>query len=159
MRNLSPEDTLLYLVIHRARTSLRLRLLCDIAELLRRHGETLDWDYVLRQARSARARTALYWSLGAAHRLLDAPAPAAVLRGIGPSRIKQRLLTAFCGDATLFGPPLPDHRPRDPSFAQRWLMFDDVPQATRAAGYRVVKAGKNAIYLLKNRSAATISRP
>jgi len=57
---LSPEDTLLHLAIHRSRSALRLRFVCDVGELLRRHRATLDWEYLLAQAQAAGARTTMF---------------------------------------------------------------------------------------------------
>jgi hypothetical protein len=146
---LSPEDTLLFLVIHRARTSLRLRLLCDIAELLRRYTATLDWDYVLNEAHTSGARTALYWSLSAAEQLLGAPVPLEIGSRLNISPGKRRVLEMMCGARTLFVQTKRQSEARQPTFAQRWLMFDTTRQVMRAVVYRAAKTGRYLLYNLK----------
>ncbi|HEX9370065.1 MAG TPA: nucleotidyltransferase family protein, partial [Roseiflexaceae bacterium] len=84
---LSPEDTLLHLAIHRSRSALRLRFVCDIAELLRRHSASIDWEYVLAQARAAGARTTLYYALALAQELASAPLPPTILSSLGVGRL------------------------------------------------------------------------
>ena len=94
---LSPEDSLLHLAIHRSRSALRLRFVCDVAELLRRHQAALDWEYLLAQAQAAGARTTMFYTLALAEELLDAPLPASVLTRLHVSWIKRRLLEHTCG--------------------------------------------------------------
>ncbi len=139
---LSPEDTLLHLAIHRSRSAIRLRLICDIAELLRRYGHTLDWDYVLRQAAYGAARTALYSSLLCARELLGAPLPAGTLSRLGIGPVKARSLDVLWGPRAMFRPPTPNGSIRELSFAQRFAMLDDSRQIIRGLGYRTVRAAK-----------------
>lgn len=102
IRTLSLEDTLLHLAIHRTRSALRLRWVVDIAELLRRHAATLDWDAYLDRARVAGARTSSWMVLSLAHDLLDGPVPAAVLRALDVGGPKRLLLERTCGARALF---------------------------------------------------------
>lgn len=143
IRTLSPEDTLLHLVIHRSRTSLRLRLVCDVAELLRRHTATLDWAYILREAHRGAARTALYNSLMLAQGLLDAPLAPETLRQLRIGRIKRGLLDYTHGTRALFRPPGADGAARELSVAQRLIMLDDTGSVIRGLGYRLARGAKH----------------
>lgn len=156
VRLLSPEDTLLHLAIHRSRSPLRLRFVCDVGELLRLHSATLDWDYVLRQARVAGARTALFYALMLPQRLLDAPLPPEVARKIGISRVKQRLLENTCGSAALFRPAAPDDLSQQPHLMLRVLEQDGVGQIARSLGSSLVRTGRK--HLHNYRSAGRASR-
>jgi hypothetical protein len=73
VRTFSTEDTLLFLCLHATKDNLdRLRLVCDIAELLRTAPD-LDVDRLLTTARSARCERMLGLGVLMAHHLLDAP--------------------------------------------------------------------------------------
>ena len=102
IRILSPEDTLLHLAIHRTRSALRLRWVVDVAELLRRHAATLDWEAFLARAAAARGRTASWAVLRLAHDLLDAPVPDEVLQALDPGPLKRAILERTCGRRALF---------------------------------------------------------
>ena len=150
-RILSPEDTLLHLSIHRSRSPLRLRFVCDVAELLRRHSATLDWDYVLRQAHTAGARTALFVALALAQQLLDAPLPPHVLAQLGVSRIKWRLLDGVCGVRALFRPTAPDDLSQQPSRKLRLLEQDGLGHIVSALGYSLVQHGRQQLHTYRSR--------
>lgn len=141
VRVLSPEDTLLHLAIHRSRSALRLRFVCDVAELLRQHGATLDWEYVLRQARVGGARAALFFALALPGELLGAPLPDDVLARLGISRVKRRLLEHTCGVTALFRPVAPGDVSQQPSLKLRLLEQDGLGQIMRALGHSVIRTG------------------
>jgi putative nucleotidyltransferase-like protein len=138
---LSPEDTLLHLAIHRSRSALRLRFLCDIAELLRLHGAALDWDYILRQASAAGARTALYYALAIPAELLDAPLPPEILPRLGVGSLKRRLLEQTCGVTALFRPAASGDLRQQPHLIYRILEQDGAVQIARAFGYSLFRTG------------------
>ena len=141
VRLLSPEDTLLHLAIHRSRSALRLRFLCDVAELLRLHATVLDWDYLIGQARAAGARTALFFALALPAELLGAPLPTEVLPRLGVNRIKRRLLENTCGATALFRPLIDDDLRQQPHLIYRILEQDGAGQITRALGYSLFRTG------------------
>lgn len=75
---LAPEDLLIVLCVHGSKHAWeQLKWVCDVAELVRAYPE-LDWNQILGHASDWRCRRMLYLGLAAAHRLLDAPLPAAV---------------------------------------------------------------------------------
>jgi hypothetical protein len=83
---LSPEDALVHLSNNLSKPSGRLlRNLCDITELLKKHGETLDWDYFIKSARSWGIEAGVYYSLKRSSELLGAPVPASVVTALKPS--------------------------------------------------------------------------
>ncbi len=145
---LSPEDTLLHLVIHNSRAPLLLRRVADVAALLQRHRETLAWGYIFETARRGGARMALYSSLMLAHELLDAPLPSDIVSRIGLSRLKRYLATRVYGKQALFRPNI--HNQRDyVSPLRRLLMFDNSLQAIHAMSYRFTKAGRHLKYIVE----------
>jgi hypothetical protein len=146
VRLLSPEDTLLHLAIHRSRSALRLRFVCDIAELLRRHHDTLDWEYTLAQARAAGARTALFYALLLAQDLLGAPLPHAFLPRLGVGRLKRRLLEHTCGASALFRPAAPGDLSQQPSLMLRVLEQDGLGQIARAIGASFARKSQKQLY-------------
>ncbi len=146
LRVLSPEDTLLHLAIHRTRSPLRLRFLCDIAELLRRHSAALDWDYVLDQARAAGARTALFYALALPRALLGAPLPDGLLPRLGVSRLKLQLLENTCGATALFRPAPPGDLRQQPHLFLRLLEQDGIGHILHTLGYSLVRTGRKHLH-------------
>ena len=126
VRVLGPEDTLLHLAVHRARAPLRLRWIVDIAELLRRSGQELDIEFVLAQARAIGARTTLSMTLEVADRLLDAPVPVALSRGLRIGRTKHWLLERTCGVEAMFAPTALSDERQQPHLTYR-IFEEDGP--------------------------------
>jgi hypothetical protein len=85
MMVLSPEDALIHLSNNLSKPSGRLlRNLCDITEMLKKHGETLDWDYLVKSARSWGIEAGVYNSLKLSGEVLGAPVPAPVVATLKP---------------------------------------------------------------------------
>jgi len=91
---LSWEDTLLSLVFHlRIHTrKISLKFIVDLAELLNKYANTLDWPYIEESAKDNRITTVLYFSLYLAGALLNASVPPYILRKFYPHSIKRKLL-------------------------------------------------------------------
>lgn len=151
---LSPEDTLLHLAIHRSRSALRLRFLCDVAELLRVHGATLDWDYLLHQARVAGARTALFYALSLPSQLLDAPLPPDLLPKLKVNPLKQRVLENTCGITALFRPAQAGDVRQQPHLIYRIFEQDGAFQIAQALSYSLMRTGWKYVHLAKKRVRA-----
>lgn len=82
VRNLPPNDLLLFLCMHGARHGWeRLEWICDIAELIRIYTD-LDWKQVFEQARALGSERNLALGLFLAYDLLRARLPQEVLRSI-----------------------------------------------------------------------------
>lgn len=150
---LSPEDTLLHLAIHRSRSALRLRFVCDIAALLHLHGATLDWAYVLAQARAAGARTALFVALSLAHDLLGAPLPPLLLPRLHVGAFKRRLLEQTCGATALFRPAAAADLTQQPSLLLRVLEQDGAGHIAWNVGATLVRKAKKQLYTLRRQPA------
>lgn len=146
---LSPEDTLLHLAIHRSRSPLRLRFICDIAELLHKQGSILDWKYLLAQSRLVGARTAMFSALTLAQQLLDAPIPPTLLRQFGINRIKQRLLETTCGARALFRPAAVNDLEQQPHLTLRVLEQDGTGQIIRSLSYSLMRTVWKHLYHLR----------
>ena len=78
--NLPVEEGLLILCIHGAKHLFeRLKWICDIAELIRAHPG-IDWDRVVKLAKTFRIERILYLGLFLAHTMLDIDLPAVILK-------------------------------------------------------------------------------
>lgn len=117
---LSDEDTFLFLALHlrgHLRQFLLLKSLCDIAGLINRCADTLDWDYITKAAGANRIRNNVYFALFACMEILDTPIPAAG-RNLGPSFCAKKLISLCLEKNSFFAL---DRRRR---FALRFLFFD-----------------------------------
>lgn len=86
LRALAHEDLLLHLCAHSAyshRFEFGLRSLCDVAMLVERHGDTIDWASVVHRADVWRWSRAVHLTLDLARDLLGARVPAEVCRSLG----------------------------------------------------------------------------
>jgi hypothetical protein len=83
-RVLSFEDTLMFSAIQLFKQADQLKILGDIAELLKKYRETLDWGYIVDAARSWGIGTIVYYSLRRAVELLEAPVPSSVIGELKP---------------------------------------------------------------------------
>jgi hypothetical protein len=145
-RLLSAEDVLLHLAIHRSRSALRLRWLCDIGELVRRHGDDLDWVAVSERAERIGARTATWMVLSLAERFLGAELPAGTLERFRIGRAKQELLERTCGaDATLRS-GLPTDSDQTPHLTLRVFEQDGAGQIARALGSSLRRSGRRILH-------------
>ncbi|MDD5289346.1 MAG: nucleotidyltransferase family protein [Dehalococcoidales bacterium] len=90
---LSPEDTLLFLSNHLSKhASGLLKSLNDIAELLKKHADTLDWNYIAWSAKSWEIETPVYYALKRANELLGAPVQMPVISGLEPKNPRRWLV-------------------------------------------------------------------
>ena len=75
-----PEDHLLLLCFHGFKNRWdRLKHVCDVAEVVRAHGD-LDWDLLSRSAEASHGTRVLHLGLSLAHELVDAPVEPWVLQ-------------------------------------------------------------------------------
>lgn len=91
---LSPEDTLFSLALHQRRFGKRLCLknTLDVGLLINKYQDNFDWDYILREARSGRMRSTIFFVLFQAKILLDIAVPQTVWKGLKASFLKKRLI-------------------------------------------------------------------
>ena len=148
VRVLGPEDTLLHLAVHRARSPLRLRHLCDVAELVRRDWATLDWDRVVAAARAIGARTTLHEALVLARDLLGAHAPPDVLPALHVGPAKRGLLEHTCGATALFRQAAEDDLEQQPHLALRAFEQDGARRIAGTLVHAVARKGQKARFAL-----------
>jgi Uncharacterised nucleotidyltransferase len=95
------EDMLFHLCLHlEGHMYSELVLFCDIAELLRRRGDQLDWDLLMRITHDNRAESSVYYVLLLTGRLLGAVAPAGVLEQLEPEYFHGALLEPVFSNLT-----------------------------------------------------------
>jgi hypothetical protein len=110
---LSPEDNSLFLANHLFKhDSSLLRLLADIAELVKKHEESLDWDYIGSSAHAWQVAPAAYFALIRIKELTDAPVPDSMLEAVKPG-ICRRWLIDYLLSRETFISPIRDRRLRD----------------------------------------------
>ena len=139
VRALAPEDMLLHLAIHRSRSALRLRFLCDVAEVLRRYRDVLDWDELIHRAAAVRAQTTLAVSLRLSSDLLGAPVPAERGERLSVGRAKQHVLERTCGVRALFRTAPPDDLDQQPHLMLRAFEQDGSAHIGRALAAGVAR--------------------
>jgi hypothetical protein len=154
---LSPEDTLLHLAIHRSRSALRLRFVCDVAELLRRYRSTLDWEYLMAQTQAAGARTTMFYTLALAADLLEAPVPDGLLARLHVSRVKRRLLEQTCGTTALFRAADPEDLSQQPHLILRIFEQDGASHILQALGKSLIRTARKNIYSYRRARRVTSS--
>jgi hypothetical protein len=86
---LAPEDLLIHLSIkflldRRYRSSNALGQLCDISEVIRHYGDSLDWDLIEKTSQENGVLKGLHFVLYTCQRLLQTPVPASVLDRFQP---------------------------------------------------------------------------
>lgn len=96
-RGLGREDLVLYLAAHLAvhHTLAGLRRYWDVALLVERRGDEVDWPTLRARAARWRVGRALFFVLLGARTLFDAPVPPAVLAALRPRGPRARLLAAI----------------------------------------------------------------
>jgi hypothetical protein len=121
---------------------LLLKNACDVALLLRRHKDALDWDYLLREAREARMRTVFYFVLLQAEILFNIKMPSSALAMV-VSGYKRRLIRNFilkdtfgCG-LDLNGPHLKAHFLLYDNLREPVISILNAPQEQFAKFYRL----------------------
>ena len=133
-RLLSVEDMLIHLAIHRTRSALRLRWVCDVGELVRSRGASLDWDAVAAEADRVGARTATWTVLSLAQRFLGAEPPAGALERFRVGRAKRELLERTCGARATFGASRAGDADQNPHLTLRVFEQDGAGQIADALG-------------------------
>jgi hypothetical protein len=92
---LSAEDTLIHLALHPAlHHGYTIPLLCyaDVDRVIMVARTPLSWSRLVERAERFRVKTAVYWSLRCAQRLLETPVPPGVLAALQPGGLQVRIL-------------------------------------------------------------------
>lgn len=94
---LSTEDNLFAIALHARHFG---RVLCikyayDVARILYKCKEQINWDYILKESKNNRLSSALYFILAQAYLLLDSNVPFSILKRLNIPRWKKRLIDKF----------------------------------------------------------------
>lgn len=146
VRVLSLEDTLLHLAIHRTRSALRLRWVVDVAELLRRRGDEIDWTTYLERTATAGARTSSWVVLTLARNLLGASVPDAVVADLRVGAPKRAILARTCGIGPLLHQPLDGDLSQQPHLTLRSFEEDGPVRIARVLGAGLIRPFREALH-------------
>ena len=104
-RVLSPEDNLLYLAYSPlTQDGQLLKYLSDITQLLKIHGDTLNWDFVVDSANFLGISSIIYYSMKWSRELLGAPIAMPAIEKLKPPLWKRRLVNLLMIDGDIFSP-------------------------------------------------------
>jgi hypothetical protein len=152
---LSEEDSLMSLALHvRSHTrKLSLKFIVDIAELLKKNADRLDWRYIRDSARASRFAASIYLVLYLSGELLDARVPPKILREFRPSYARAVLIRAVANKNTFLD------MGKTRGAILRLLIFDRVTDAALYFWKEAVrkKAAKLDLSAARTHSAATNS--
>ena len=102
---LSPEDTLLYISASLfTQDGQQIKHLSDIAGLLKKHPDNLDWNYIIESGHSLGIKSATYYALKWAQELLLAPVPKPVITALKPSLPRRCVINWLIGRTTFLSP-------------------------------------------------------
>lgn len=100
VRVLSPEDHLFCLALHQRRfggKALCLKNVFDLVMILKKHGDSFDWDYVVSEARAGKMRSTVFFLLLKAHLFFEANVPAFVWEQLNVPAYKKTLIKRMLG--------------------------------------------------------------
>jgi hypothetical protein len=97
IQTFSHSDLLIYLCMNGFKDGWEiLRSVCDVAGILQRQAEHLEWDYILSETRHLKIDRIISFGLLLAHQLLEAPIPEDVLAHIKRDRSTTWLVDRVC---------------------------------------------------------------
>ena len=97
IQTFSHSDLLIYLCLNGFKDGWEiLRSVCDVAGILQRQAEHLEWDYIFPEARKLKIDRIVGFGILLAHKLLEAPVPDEVLAQIKRDRSTTWLVDRIC---------------------------------------------------------------
>ncbi|MBL7132205.1 MAG: nucleotidyltransferase family protein [Candidatus Omnitrophica bacterium] len=128
---LSPEDTLFTIVLNQRHFGkmLCLKNACDVAMLLNKYNNELDWDYILKEAERGRMRTTLYFLLIQTKLLFNTQIPSHALSNLKIPQYKKYLIQKFI-TKNIFVSEL-NNRMKNLYLRSHFLMYDDFWEPVR----------------------------
>ncbi len=131
-----PEDMLFHLCLHlEGHRYAELILFCDIAELIRYYGDTLDWNYLIAITKKYGAEASIYYALLFTQQLFDCPLPIS-LQELEPDYFKANLFGPLFGNLTTLHVTLDDiYRMASPP-AEVMTQFETIVRRQTACAMR-----------------------
>jgi len=160
---LSPEDAIFSLALHQRRFGkvLCLKNVIDAGLILNKYQDTLDWDYLITQARSGRMRSTMFFLLAQVRMIFGPEIRLPGLKLFCPSYVKRELIHSFIKH-NVFSDSLAK-RTNQLYLKSHFLLYDDflepasyilnIPQEQFAKFYNLNPYSKNTKLLHKNRFA------
>lgn len=158
---LSPEDALFSLALHQRRfgRALCLKNVVDAGLILKKYQGTFDWDYVIRQAKSGRMRSTMFFFLTQVKILFDSEIRLPDLKVLCPNYFKRKLIRFFIKNNVFsdsFG-----KKAKELYLKSHFLLYDslwepvdyilNIPQEQFAKFYGVQPYNKKTEFFYKNR--------
>lgn len=101
---LSFEDTLMFSIVQLCKQFDHLKVLGDIAELMKKYQRALDWRYIVDSAHSWGIGTGVYYSLKRAQDLLEAPVPPSVIKELKPKTWRRGIVEFLLSQEVFISP-------------------------------------------------------
>ena len=140
VRVLDPALNLIYLSAHLAHHGFsRLIWFYDLYLVVERSGEEIDWELLLRQAKSYRSETQVFYPLFWAKKLFGSAIPEKFLSALSPPVHKRFFIRFLVNQKSILSGEL--KRSPSPPLFQRFLMNDSWPLAFRRYFFKIPAKG------------------
>jgi FkbM family methyltransferase len=160
----SHEDLLLHLAMHLTADAFvgRLRTLCDIGEICKRYGDTIDWSQVIARACAYDLAKPLYYSLHLARELVGAGVPFQALMALRASfdqlPLEDRFIAASARRALLHDAQSPSRLATVTALGVRLLLTGRARDSVTIVGRRLARACEGPLRRLAARPDPSPSR-
>jgi hypothetical protein len=160
---LSPEDMIFCLALHQRRLgkALCLKNVVDAGLILKKYQDTMDWGYLIEQAKSGRMRSALFFLFAQVRMLFDQDVRFPDLKLFCPNYFKRQLIHFFI-KSNIFSDSIAK-RTKQLYLKSHFLLYDDflepvsyilnIPQEQFAKFYNLDPYSRNTKLLYDNRFA------
>lgn len=160
---LSPEDAIFCLALHQRRfgKALCLKNVVDASLILKKYQNTLDWDYLITQAKSGRMCSTMFFLLTQVKMIFDSEIRLPQLKLFCPNYFKRKLIHFFIKH-NVFSDSIAK-RAKQLYLKSHFLLYDDflepasyilnIPQEQFAKFYNLDPYNKNTKLLYNNRFA------
>lgn len=158
---LSPEDTLFSLALHQRRfgKSLCLKNVVDAGLIVKNHQSSLDWDYVIEQAKSGRMCSSMFFLLEQVKYIFNSEICIPQLNILCPSRFKRKLASSFIKRNVFIN--FTTGKAKELYLKSHFILYDDffepvryilnIPQEQFAKFYKLEPYSKRTDYLYRFR--------
>ncbi|MCK4911050.1 MAG: nucleotidyltransferase family protein [Thermodesulfovibrionales bacterium] len=104
---LAPEHLLLSSLVHAAFEHQldRIIRLIDIRQIIKKHGESIDWDWIASRSQEGNCQGAVWKTLGATQAVMDIDLPAGFMNGIRPGGMHEAILDSILPERVMIYEP------------------------------------------------------